>query len=81
MTTPWTGDGISQLKHMVGDIGDDKLIAILGLSPSKEEVAEAVKWADGEADMTSSGQEPLSGKVAAIFEILTSDIEDNERSS
>ena len=79
MTTPWTGDVISQLKHMVGDIGDDKLIAILGLSPSKEEVAEAVKWADGEADMTKSDQQPLSGKVATIFEILTSDFEDDER--
>ncbi len=72
-------DALSQLRHVVGDIGDERLMAILALAPSIEEVIEAVEWADGDADTRGDGQWPLSGKTAEIFEILTSDFEDDAR--
>lgn len=65
--------------HLVGDLDDAKLLQILALKPDIEEIEEAVFWADGEADELARSGRSLTGKAAAIFEILTADIEDEPR--
>jgi hypothetical protein len=60
-----------ELKALVGDIDDDRVIAILKLSPSVAELEQAAIWAAGNGDVLSRSGHPLTGKVAAIVEILT----------
>lgn len=65
-----------QLKAIVGDIEDAKVIEILELSPSIAELEEAAVWATGNGDVLAKGGRPLSGTAAAIVEILTADEEE-----
>jgi len=69
----------AELIHLVGDIDDIRLEQILELTPNVAEVEEAVLWADGQADELEKVGYSLSGKPAAIFEILTADLEDEPR--
>ena len=69
----------SELQRLVGDIDDAKLTQILALQPNIQDVEEAVFWADGEADELAESGRALSGKSAAIFDILTADLEDEPR--
>lgn len=66
----------AELMHLVGDIDDARLLQILALQPDIAEIEEAALWADGEADELARSGRALTGKAAAIFEILTADIED-----
>jgi hypothetical protein len=74
--TTWTEEAILEVRHVIGEIDDAKLTAILALNPSFEEIEEAVMWADGRAQIEGNSRWPLVGKVGEIFEILTADLED-----
>jgi hypothetical protein len=60
------------------DILDWKVHAILALGASIEDLEEAVAWASGEDDMMGKERKPLSGVVAEIYDVLTSDDEFGE---
>ena len=64
------------LKRLLGDIDDDKIVEILDLEPTIAEVEEAVAWCLGESDVMGSARKPLRGKAARIFEILNAGDED-----
>lgn len=65
-----------ELIHLVGELDDARLVQILALQPDIAEIEEAALWADGEADALARSGRTLTGKAAAIFEILTADLED-----
>jgi len=56
--------------RVCGRIDDTKLIAIMEVKPSLEELEEAAAWLADEGDPLREMKRPLSGKAAAIFEIL-----------
>ena len=64
------------LKNIVGDIDDDKIIAILELQPTLAELEEATVWATGDGDVLAKEGRPLTGVAAEVFEILTADEEE-----
>lgn len=66
----------ADLVHLVGDIDDVQLTQILSLEPSMAEIEEAVLWIGGEADELAKSGRALTGKAAAIFEILAADLEE-----
>lgn len=66
----------AELVHLVGDIDDTKLSQILALEPSLAEIEEAVFWVDGEADELAKSGRILTGKSAAIYEILAAELEE-----
>jgi hypothetical protein len=70
-----TAIGAAELKAIVGDVGDAKIIEILELRPTVAEVEEAVVWAAGDGDLLGKSGRPLSSMAAAIAEILTADEE------
>jgi len=55
-----------QLRAIVGDIDDAKVIGILDLQPTVAELEEAAIWAQGDGDVLARAGRPLSGKVAEI---------------
>jgi hypothetical protein len=64
------------LLRIVGDVDEDKLLAILALRPTIAEVEEAAAWTIGSGDVVDRAGHPLAGIVAQIFEILTADEEE-----
>lgn len=67
---------LNELRAMGRDLDDEKLIAILNLQPTAAELEEAVAWASGDGDVLAKRGRPMTGTVAAIVEILTSDEDD-----
>jgi hypothetical protein len=68
----------SQVRELVGDILDAKVVAIIDTEATFEELEEAVAWASGESDVMGEAQRPLAGPAANIYEILTIDSESPE---
>ena len=66
----------SDLKSVLGDLDDAKVLQILALNPTVAELQEAAVWATGDGDVLAKGGRPLTGTVAEILEILTADEEE-----
>jgi hypothetical protein len=59
--------------HLVGEIGNARIAAILAIGPTLEEIEEAVAWAAGESDVMGEERLPLSGVAAQVYDLLTAD--------
>ena len=70
---------VSSVRRITGDIDDSKIAAILAIEPSVAELEEAAGWSRGEGNLLGESGHVLHGKVAAIFDILTADDEDDRR--
>lgn len=64
------------LRRIVGDIDDAKVMDILALKPTVAELEEAAIWAAGDGDALARAGRPLTGVTAQIVEILTADEEE-----
>ena len=59
------------LRHIVGDLDDARIAAILATDATVEQLEEAAAWASGESDVMGGELErPLDGVVAAVYDIL-----------
>ena len=63
--------GADEIRRIAGDISDARVLAILDLRPSHDELEQAVAWAEGQSDVLGELELPLSGVVSEIHEILT----------
>ena len=68
----------AELKAIVGEIDDAKVIEILELKPTYADLELAAAWATGNGDVLAKEGRPLAGTAAAILEILTADDEEPE---
>lgn len=59
--------------HLAGDIDEAAVAAIIGTSASYNEIAEAVKWAEGDAEQLGKSGHGLSPAAEAVYDILVSD--------
>jgi hypothetical protein len=64
------------VRHVMGDVDDTKVLEILTLAPSPEELADASMWVSGDGDLRDREGHRLQGKTARIVSILTADQED-----
>jgi hypothetical protein len=62
---------LAEIRQMVGDVEAAKLEAILATGATPGQVEEAIAWAAGESDVMGNERRPLSGRVAAAYDILT----------
>ncbi len=65
------------VKRILGDLDDPKLLDILALRPTILDVEEASMWLGGDSDIFGAG-EPLKSVAGDIVAILTAD-EEEER--
>jgi hypothetical protein len=66
---------LAEIRQMVGDVEAAKLEAILATGATPGEIEEAMAWAAGESDVMGGELErPLAGPVAAVYEILASEL-------
>lgn len=66
------------VKRILGNLDDAKLLAILALRPTIVDVEEASLWLAGDADIFGAGQ-PLKLVPGDIVAIVTSDEEEEPR--
>lgn len=63
------------VKRILGQLDNEKLVEIVALRPTLRDVEEASLWLAGDADVFGKGA-PLKATAARIVEILTADEED-----
>jgi len=71
-TQPKAASG-SELRSIVGNIDEAKIIEILKLNPTVADLEEAALWAGGEGDTLGKEGHPLTGTAAQVFDILIAD--------
>jgi hypothetical protein len=64
--------------RLLGDIGDDGVVAVLALTPTLLEVEEAAAWLDAQEPSSSRREHPQTPRVAQIVEIADRDDEEPE---
>jgi hypothetical protein len=62
-----------EVRHVVGKVTDDTVSAILKSEPSLEELEVAASYLRGEGSELDRLGHPLTGKVARLYDILTTD--------
>ena len=67
------------VRHIVGDLDDVRIAAILATDATVEEVEEAAAWASGESDTMGELERPLEGVVATVYDILMTGEELDDR--
>ena len=72
-TTAHAGAALSadEIRRIAGDISDARVLAILDLGATRDELEQAVAWAEGQSDVLGEQELPLSGVVGELREILT----------
>ena len=63
------------VKSILGDIDDTKILPILALRPTVADVEEASLWLGGDPDVFGAA-EPIKGIASQIVTILTADEEE-----
>jgi hypothetical protein len=78
--TPKTGDSGhpgpltgTEIRHVLGDVMDAKVAAILRIGATREDLDAAIAWLAGDTETLSESGHPLSGKAAEIYDVLTTE--------
>ena len=69
--------GRDDLRHILGDIEDAKILEILALRPTLADLEEAAAWAAGDGDVLARSGHSLTATAAEIVDILTADDEES----
>jgi hypothetical protein len=66
----------ADVKAILGDLDEDKIIEILALKPTIADLEEAAIWATGDGDVLAKSGRPLAGTVADIVDIIVPEEEE-----
>jgi len=62
-----------EVRHLVGPVGDDTVLAILKCDASVEDLEVAASYVQGEGSALDRVGHPMIGKVAQLYDILSAD--------
>jgi hypothetical protein len=68
--------GREEMTRILGDIDDVKVVEILALSRSVDDIEEAAAWRSGNRDVLARDGRTLSSATSAIVELLATDEEE-----
>lgn len=63
----------SEILHLFGQLEDHKVLEIIDLQPTREELEVSALYYAGMSDVMGEERQPLTGKTARIFEIVSQD--------
>jgi hypothetical protein len=63
----------TEVRHLVGPVADDTILAILESGASIEELEVVASYLQGEGNQADRLGHPMAGKVAQLYDILTAD--------
>jgi len=70
--------GPDDVLRLLGELSPDRIAAILSLGPSPADLELAALWGQGNGDVTAVYGHILSGKAAAIVDIVRPDWEETD---
>jgi hypothetical protein len=70
--------GPDDILRSLGELSPDRIAAILALGPTQTDLELAALWAQGEGDVPAMYGHMLTGKPAAIIDIVRPDWEEEE---
>ncbi len=70
---------LAEIAALVGDDDAERLLAIQATGASLVEIEKALLWARGEAEVLGKTPHPLEGAAAAVYDILTADLDEEDR--
>lgn len=62
-----------EVRHLVGPVADDTVLAILKCEATVEDLEVAASYLQGEGSAFDRAGHPMIGKVARLYDILSSD--------
>ena len=62
-----------EVRHLVGAVADDTVLAILNCRASIEDLEVAAAYAQGEGSALDRAGHQMTGKIAQLYDILSSD--------
>jgi len=71
MTTPLTHDVVAEI---AGELDDVRIAEIIATGATLEELEQAIAWASGSNRPARDLDRPLSGRIAQLYDILTTDL-------
>ncbi len=74
--SPATG---AEVRQILGSIDDEQVMAILATGATAAEVMEAFEWFSGDDRLGTDLEHTQRGRVAAVYEILAKDVEEEDR--
>jgi hypothetical protein len=63
----------AEVRHLVGAVADDTVSAILECEATVEDLGIAARYVQGEGSALDRAGHPMTGKVARLYDILSSD--------
>jgi hypothetical protein len=63
----------ADVRHLVGPVTDDTVLAILECGASVEDLEVAMNYVLGEGSAVDRVGHPMTGKIARLYDILSSD--------
>ena len=63
----------TEVRHLVGPVADDTILAILESGASLEELEVVASYLQGEGNEVDRLGHPMTGKVAQLYDILSAD--------
>jgi len=73
---PATAD---EIRRILGATDEEQVMAILATGATAAEVMEAFEWLSGEDRLGTDLDHTRHGRAGAVYEILTKDIEEEDR--
>jgi len=70
---------LSEIRTTMGELDDAKLEAILATGATPAELEAALAWAEGESDVMGKSARPLEGRIAAVYEVLMTELAVDDR--
>ncbi len=67
------------IRHVLGPINDDLIIAIQDTGATRDEVLQAHAWLDDEDYMGTMMQRPMNHRARAVYDILREDLDRMDR--
>lgn len=76
--SPPTKASSGDILRLLGEISPSRIAAILALEPEVHDLELAALWGQGDGDIAARAGHPLTGKAAAIVDIVRPDWEELE---
>lgn len=77
---PQTNLSKDEIARLVGDVSDETLVAILETGATAEDIEEALQWVASADDVMGKSGRALSGRSAAVYDIIIAEepVDDRE---
>lgn len=63
--------GRDEIEHIIGQVSDDVAVQLIATGGNADQLLEAFEWISGAKTPGEEVERPLSGPIAAFYDILT----------